>query len=287
MNWLKAEVTVSLEAAEALSSVMLNLSPSGIQVNSKDNAVTLTAYVPESHPVETIQATLVAALEKIGFEGLKTDPATINIGAISDEDWIENYKNFFKPVRIGRFLVRPSWQEAEPLPNEILIRLDPGLAFGTGSHPTTEGCLIFLQKYVRSIDTVLDLGTGSGILAIAASKLGARKVIAIDNDPVAIEVAKQNSTDNGVAANIDFMVKDFSDLEPVYADLLVANLTAPAIISFLPDIVRKLKGLKLFIASGITDQQKDEVYKALNASGFKVEEILDIGEWTTVVSKFG
>ncbi|MCL6471700.1 MAG: 50S ribosomal protein L11 methyltransferase [Firmicutes bacterium] len=287
MDWLKVEVTVSLEAAEALSSAMLNLSPSGIQIDNKDDAVTLTAYVPESYPVEDIQITLKAALEKIDLEGLKTDPATISISTISDEDWAENYKKSFKPVRIGRFLIRPSWQEVESFPNEIVIQLDPGLAFGTGSHPTTEGCLIFLQEFVRGTDTVLDLGTGSGILAIAAAKLGAKKVVAIDNDPQAIEVAKENAAENGVADKIDFIVKDFSDLELTQVDLLVANLTASMIINFLPDIVRRLKGLKIFIASGITVEQKGGILEALKDNGFIVKKILDIGEWTNVVSELG
>ncbi len=287
MNWLKVEVTVSSEAIEALSPAMLSLSPSGIQVDSKDGTATLIIYVPESYPLENIQATLKTALDKISSEGLNAEPADIKVSSISDENWIENYRKYFKPIQIGRFLIKPSWEEIQALPDEIVIQLDPGLAFGTGSHPTTEGCLIFLQEFIYGGETVLDLGTGSGILAIAAAKLGAGRAIAIDNDPQAIEVAKKNAAENSVAGKINFMVEDFADFKPARVDLLVANLTAFLIIKLLSDIVRKLEGLRIFVASGITVGQKGPVLEALKENGFVAEKILDTGEWTTLVSRLG
>ncbi len=287
MNWLKVEVTVSSEAVEALSPAMLSLSPSGIQVDSKDGAATLIIYVPKSYPLENIQATLKTALDKISSEGLNAEPADIKVSSISDKNWVENYRKYFKPIRIGRFLIKPSWEEIQALPGEIVIQLDPGLAFGTGSHPTTEGCLVSLQEFIYGGETVLDLGTGSGILAIAAAKLGAGRAIAIDNDPQAIEVARENAAKNSVSSQIEFAILDFADFKPAHVDLLVANLTASLIIKLLSNIVRKLEGLRIFVASGITVGQKGLVLEALKENGFNVEKVLDIGEWTTLVGRIG
>ncbi len=287
MNWLKVEVTVSNEAAEAISSAMINISPSGIQVETSNEATTLIIYVPESVSAEDTESQLKDALEKIKSQGLKVAPASIAISPVTDIDWVENYKKFFKPIRIGRIFIIPSWEEVSPLPDEIVIKLDPGLAFGTGSHPTTEGCLIFLQGLICGGETVLDLGTGSGILAIAAAKLGAGRVIAIDNDLQAIEVARENAAKNSVSNRTEFAILDFADFKPAHVDLVAANLTAPLITKFLPAIAQKLEDLKTIIASGITTEQKDAVLLALKENGFNVEKVLDIGEWTTLVGRLG
>lgn len=287
MNWLKVEVTVSPEASEALSEAMLLISPSGVQVSEVDALTILTIYAPDTQSVEDIKSTIRITLDKIVAQGLKIEPALISVTPVTDEDWVETYRKFFKPIKVGRLLILPSWEDVEIKPGDIAIRLDPGLAFGTGNHPTTEGCLTFLEKYVYHGDIVFDLGTGSGILAIAAAKLGAARVAAIDNDKEAIEVAQENAALNGVSERIAFKVSDFIDLKPLEVDILVANLTAPVIIELLPYIKHKLIGLRLFIASGIMDWQKDRVLEALEDNGFKFEEVLEEGEWVTIVSSLG
>jgi len=287
MHWLKVDITTSREAAEALSAALFDISPSGILVDEKDGFVVLTIYLRDSFPVENIRAVVNGNLDRIKSEGLEVAPGRITFSSVSDEDWVEKYKKQFRPLRIGNFLIRPSWEDVEAAPDEIVIQLDPGLAFGTGSHPTTEGCLLFLQEFVCGGEAVFDLGTGSGILAIAAAKLGAKKVVAIDNDEEAIAVARENAKINGVAQVIDFKAIDFMQVEPVYADILVSNLTAPLLIEFLPEIAKKLEGIKIFIASGITTGQKEGILLALKENGFAVEKILEKGEWVTVVSRFG
>jgi len=287
MNWLKVEVTVSSEASEALSETMLLISPSGVQISEVDGLTILTIYAPDTQSVEDVKSTIKTALDRIAAQGLEIEPALISVTPITDEDWIETYRKFFKPIKIGRLLVLPSWEDVEIKPGDIVIRLDPGLAFGTGNHPTTEGCLTFLEKYVSPGDIVFDLGTGSGILAIAAAKLGAIRVAAIDNDEEAINVAQENAALNGASDKIVFKVSDFIDLKPLEVDVLVANLTAPVIIELLPYIKHKLIGLRLFIASGIMDWQKDGVLEALEDNGFIFEEVLEKGEWVTIVSRLG
>ena len=287
MNWLKVGITVSSEAAEALSATLITLSPSGIEIKDEDGNAALSAYLHESCPIEKVRLAIEDALTKAASLGLETGPGLITVDSIADEDWVENYKKHFHVIRVGRLLIKPSWEEAEAAAGDIVIGLDPGLAFGTGSHPTTEGCLIFLQEMISDKEVVFDLGTGSGILAIAAAKLGARRVVAIDNDGQAIEVAKENALANGVASKIDFAVADFATFHPVEASILTANLTAPAIIDFLPAITQKLPGLKVFIASGITVDQKSGVIKALKERGFQVEKTRTRGEWVSVVSRLG
>ena len=268
-----------------LSAAMLDLSPSGIQVDEQGRNMLITAYIPDSSFIDDARLTVQDALLAAASQGLQTGPGLITVTSITDEDWVENYKKHFKPIRIGRFLIKPSWEAVEASPGDLVIRLDPGLAFGTGSHPTTEGCLIFLQEFMTGGETVFDLGTGSGILSIAAAKLGTRRVIAIDNDPQAITVARENAEKNGVADKIEFSVADFAAISTIGADLMVANLTAPLIIDFLEDIPGKVQGLKILIASGIMVEQRAGVIRALGKAGFTVEEILTKGEWVSLVSK--
>lgn len=287
MNWRKVDVTIAREAVEALSSTLLDITPTGIQIEEGEGVTTLTIYPPDSLPVEDIRATIDNALAAINAQGLNTGPATVEISLIGDEDWAENYKKFFKPIRIGRILIKPSWEEVADADTGVIIELDPGMAFGTGSHPTTEGCLRFLQDVIKGGETVFDLGTGSGILAIAAAKLGASRVIAIDNDDVAIAAAEENAVKNNVADKIDFTVADFASFEPVNASIVVANITAPLIIDFLPSILEKIRGLTTLIASGITAGQKQDVIDALEKNGFIVEDAFEEREWVTLVSRRG
>lgn len=293
MNWLKVDVTVASEATEALSSAMIELAPAGIQVNDTGepsapvSLTTLTIYPPETASVEDIKAQLAVAIERIRSQGLKVDPVNIDISAISDENWAENYKQFFKPVRIGRVLIKPSWEDVSASAEDVVVELDPGMAFGTGNHATTEGCLRFLQQEISGGESVFDIGTGSGILAIAAVKLGAAKAIAIDNDPVAIKIAKENAQANGVADKIDFLIADFSEFAEVSAKIVVANITGPLIIKFLPSIVAKVKGLRTLICSGATLEQKKAVVSALRDNGFAVKEVFEKLQWVTLVSDFG
>ncbi|HZD59626.1 MAG TPA: 50S ribosomal protein L11 methyltransferase [Anaerolineae bacterium] len=284
---MRLDVAIARESAEALSSVMLSLSPSGILVSEEGAIVTLTIYLPDPSSLEDAQAAIKNALDRIGSQGLNTEPGRITISSITDKDWVENYKRHFKLLRIGRFLIKPSWKDVEVAGDNMVIQLDPGLAFGTGSHPTTEGCLLFLQEFLRGGEVVFDLGTGSGILAIAAAKLGAKRVIAVDNDEMAVTVAQENARVNGTSSIIDFRYADFADIGPVDVDLLVANLTTPVIINVLPDVVKKLRGLKVFIASGITTGQEDKILAALKENGFEVVKVIIKDGWVTVVSTFG
>ena len=285
MDWLKVDIKTTPEAVEALNEILLALSPSGFVIGEEDEAVTATIFLAGTMSPESARAALEHALDNARAAGLNTGPATIDFSFINDEDWIDNYRRFFHVIRIGKLVIKPSWEDAQLNPGEVTVELDPGLAFGTGAHPTTAGCLHFIQEIITGGEVVFDLGTGSGILAIAAAKLGASRVIAIDDDAEAIEVAEDNARHNGVDSRIDFIISEFSDIEPTGVDILVANLTAPLIIRLMPEFSQRLVGLDTVICSGIMRSQLADVAAALDASGYRVEETFEEGDWVSVVSR--
>jgi ribosomal protein L11 methyltransferase len=203
---------------------------------------------------------------------------------IADQDWLAEWKKGYEPIEIGnRLLIAPSWK-AEGKSDRILIQIDPGMAFGTGTHETTRGCLELLEKYWRG-GSLLDVGTGTGILAIAAIKLApGSRVVGFDLDPEAVAVAQENAEINNVAAELELEVNKLSSFHGQEFDLVLANLTADVIVPFAPDFRQVMKH-GILIVSGILREQGDEVRAALE--GFKVMEEKPDGEWITYALRLG
>ena len=236
------------------------------------------ADCPENLPlVEAAKA----AVERLKTLDLKVDLGSllVTVASVDEEDWANNWKKYYKPLEIGsRLLVLPSWEE-KPETERIVLKLDPGMAFGTGAHHTTRMCLEFLEKTVKAGDTMLDLGCGSGILSIAARLLGAVEATAVDIDPIAESIAYENAEMNGIGRdNYHVLIgnvlsdtrlqKRIAGQYPVVA----ANIVADVIIALAP-IARPLVAPGgVFLVSGIIDERTDEVVKALNDAGFAVEE---------------
>ena len=236
------------------------------------------ADCPENLP--TVEAAK-AAIERLKTMEHAADLGTLltTVVTVDDEDWANNWKQYYKPLPIGsRLLVLPSW-EARPETDRIVLKLDPGMAFGTGAHHTTRMCLEFLEKTVKPGDTMLDLGCGSGILSIAARLLGAAKATAVDIDPIAESIAYENAEMNGIGRDgYEVLIgnvlsdarlqKQIAGRYPVVA----ANIVADVIIALAP-IARPLVAPGgVFLVSGIIDERVDEVVNALNKSGFTVSE---------------
>jgi ribosomal protein L11 methyltransferase len=189
---------------------------------------------------------------------------------VREEDWAHAWKRFFRVERIGRRLVVcPSWRRHRPAPGEVVLRLDPGMAFGTGQHPTTRLCLALLEDYVRPDARVLDVGTGSGILAIAAALLGASEVLALDIDPVAVRVAEANAAANGVGERVRVLQGTLDGRGPASGryDCIVANISAEATLEMAPALVAALRAGGVAIVSGITAGRAEECAEALTAAG--------------------
>ena len=230
---------------------------------------------PGSQPAE-ILAALDARMEAAGI------PYTVETAGVEQEDWQNGWRKYYHPLEIGRRLaVVPSWQEYDT--DRVKLMLDPGLAFGTGGHETTSLCLEALDSLVQGGERVLDIGTGSGILAIAALKLGAASAEGVDIDPVAVRTAVENAALNGVADKFSGLVGDLSDQASGVYNIITANIVANAIISLSTAVLGLLAAGGHFIASGIIDTRADEVEAALKAAGLAVAERKEKRGWVCFV----
>ena len=208
---------------------------------------------------------------------------------IAEEDWANAWKAHYQPIRLGeRLFVVPSWIEATPQPGDIVIRLDPGMAFGTGTHPSTRLCLLNLERHVQPGATVLDVGAGSGILAIAAAKLGAHTVIGTDIDPLAVRIARENVEITGVAGQVSLLATPLPprpQTDNERFDIVVVNILAEVIIALLDEgLDAWLRPGGHLILGGIIDTWADVVLAALARNGFTVAARLDEGDWVGLVA---
>ena len=210
----------------------------------------------------------------------------MDINGVNEEDWATSWKAYYKPVHIGeKMVIVPMWEKYEKKDHEIIVRMDPGMAFGTGTHETTRLVVGLLEKYTTKGCRMLDVGTGSGILAICAAKLGAGECKAYDIDPVAVRVAKENVKDNN-CDNIECDTSDLLygvDLSGGQYDLVCANIVADIIIRMTPDIGRYMKDDAILIASGIITERADEVVDAVVAHGLRIKERLTANGWCALV----
>ncbi|MDD2190523.1 MAG: 50S ribosomal protein L11 methyltransferase [Eubacteriales bacterium] len=219
---------------------------------------------------------------KVDFNQLE-----MNWQLVDDADWKDKWKEYFKPVKLTeRIVVKPTWEAYEAAEDELIIEIDPGMAFGTGTHPTTFLCIQLLEKYIeKGKDTVLDIGCGSGILSITAALLGASAILAVDIDPMAVKVTKDNIKTNHLSSEVRVIEGDLTNGIDVKADIAVANLMADLVISLSEDIPRHLKGKGVYISSGILIEKKEQVVSAIETCGFKILEILEEGEWCAIAAQ--
>ncbi len=213
---------------------------------------------------------------------------TIDTNQVDEQDWAECWKKFYKPFRAGRTLVvKPTWEPFDAHPGDKIIQMDPGMAFGTGTHETTGLCLSLLEEYIKPGMRVMDVGTGSGILAIGAALLDASYVLAIDIDPVAVKVARENVTQNRLENIIRVMEGDLvKDVQEAF-DLCVANILADVICFLSVPLKAKICPGGTFICSGIIRDREQDVLDALGATGYTVLEKQYRGEWVAIVSRAG
>lgn len=231
---------------------------------------------------ETLEA-VRAHLEQLRAQGGEVGTLALELTGVKDEDWSENWKKYYKPFRIGAHLVvRPTWEAYEAAPGDLVIELDPGMAFGTGTHETTSMCMQFLEKHLQEGMRVMDVGTGSGILAIAAARLGAREVLAIDIDPAAVKVARENIALNHVQDRVRAVEGDLCKSKAMPCDLAVANIVADAIRMLAAPLTRHLKKGGLLICSGIIREREQDVLEAALAAGYAVADRLEKGEWVAL-----
>ncbi len=244
-------------------------------LNADKNTVKVSLFVPEERNFLEYRSHLETRLPALGIE------AEIEIDGIDEDDWAESWKQYYRPVHLEGITIVPAWEEYTPKDGEIIVRMDPGMAFGTGTHETTRLVIRLMQKAEIAGKRVLDVGTGSGILSICASKLGASHCNAYDIDPVAVKVAKDNVKSDG-CENITVGVSDLLhgvDLSLGKYDLCVANIVADIIIRMLPDIRDYLKEGAPLILSGIIKERAEEVREAVKKEGFTLQDEIYENDW--------
>ncbi|WP_410254950.1 50S ribosomal protein L11 methyltransferase [Bacillus anthracis] len=275
------------EAVEAVSHILHEAGASGVAIEDPAEGVLIKAYFPQTDSLHETIAGVKSSIDVLPSYDIEIGTGNITVNEVNEEDWATAWKKYYHPVQISdTFTIVPTWEEYTPSsPEEKIIELDPGMAFGTGTHPTTTMCIRALEKTVQPGDTIIDVGTGSGVLSIAAAKLGASSVQAYDLDPVAVESAEMNvrlnKTDDVVSVGQNSLLEGIEG--PV--DLIVANLLAEIILLFPEDAARVVKSGGLFITSGIIAAKEKVISEALEKAGFTIEEVLRMEDWVAIIAR--
>lgn len=307
-NWREVTVETTEEAAEAVANLFFEIGAQGVVIEDprviaryleeeiwdayelpsellEAENIVIKGYLPMDERLEErlkqFEAKL-AHLEHYFVSWL----AKVSYAEIAEADWSTAWKTYYKPQRIGeRVVISPSWEQYQALDGDLVVRLDPGMAFGTGNHPTTAMMIQLMEKHLLPGSDVIDVGTGSGILAIVAAKLGARSVLALDIDTLAVEIAEQNAELNGVKDVVTVQYNDLLvGLEGRY-HMITANITADPILALLEDAYRLLSFQGVLLASGIIKYRYPDVEAKLKELGYQLVETLKEGEWVSIVAR--
>lgn len=225
-------------------------------------------------------------VKRISEYGLNIGKGQIITSEVDEEDWLQSWKKYFKPFKVSeRIVIKPTWEKYDKEENDIVVEIDPGMAFGTGNHETTNMCLKFLDKYVEEGNSIIDVGCGSGILGIAAAKLGAKEVLCIDLDKNACKTAKDNVVLNNVSNIINVKRGNLLNSVNKGTNMIVANIIADIIINLAARAFDLIKPGGYFISSGIISERKNDVIKELQKNNFKILEIMEMGQWCSIVGR--
>ena len=285
MRWAEIGIETTAQAQDAVAELLMENGCGGTAI-SGDAPVLVKCYLPVDDRLEERLLSIKARIKDLPGFGLEAGSGEITVRYAGDEDWADAWKQFFHTLRVGkRIVIKPTWEEYRPQLGDLIIEIDPGMAFGTGNHPTTQLCIELLEKYLKRRMVVVDFGAGSGILALAAAKLGASLVIAFDSDELAVQAARKNVMQNNLEEAIEVHRTDSPSFITRPADLVTANLIAETIIAQSQELARLLKPGGILIASGIIQERSAEVQQALQNSGFEIVESPSEGEWVAVVAR--
>ena len=315
MKWNKFTLKTRSEVEDIVISTLADVGIEGVEIQDKqpltesdkqqmfvdimpdipddDGIAYLNFYLDVAENKEKVLADVRAALAEMQ-EFLDLGECTITESETEDKDWINNWKQYFKQFYVDDILIIPSWEEVKPEDRDkMIIHIDPGTAFGTGMHETTQLCIRQLKKYVTKDTELLDVGTGSGILSIIALKLGARHAVGTDLDPCAVPAVEENKEVNGIPVEaFDMMIGNIIDDKEVQDkvgyekyDIVTANILADVLVPLTPVIVHQMKPGAVYITSGILDVKEEVVKEAVVAAGLEVVEVTHQGEWVSVTAR--
>ena len=315
MKWNKFTLKTRSEVEDIVISTLADVGIEGVEIQDKqpltesdkqqmfvdimpdipddDGIAYLNFYLDVDEDKEKVLADVRAALAEMQ-EFLDLGECTITESETEDKDWINNWKQYFKQFYVDDILIIPSWEEVKPEDRDkMIINIDPGTAFGTGMHETTQLCIRQLKKYVTKDTELLDVGTGSGILSIIALKLGARHAVGTDLDPCAVPAVEENKEVNGIPVEaFDMMIGNIIDDKEVQDrvgyekyDIVTANILADVLVPLTPVIVHQMKPGAVYITSGILAVKEDVVKEAVVAAGLEVVEVTHQGEWVSVTAR--
>jgi ribosomal protein L11 methyltransferase len=278
-TWQVIEANVGADAREAVEYGLMEAGALGTEtIESANGTVRILGYFESPIELDAVSKNLRGALQIYGL-GEKA-LGEVSTRELAEQDWLAEWKKHWQPIEVGRFVIAPSWSTPQSATDRIVLRIDPGMAFGTGTHETTRLCLKAIDKYFDG-GSFLDVGTGTGILAIAVARIGSEaRIVACDTDVDAIRIAHENAALNVVEDQIDFRVGSVSEEIPS-ADFVCANLTAPVIIDLLPALLGATCGR--LVLSGILDSQFEMVNRRLMQLTASVNEVMQDGEWIALV----
>ncbi len=307
MEWQEILVETTQEGVEAVANIAEELGAGGVAIEDPqmvvgkikegawdayelpdyltqgENAL-VRIYLPVNEKITMRLEDFRQRLDVLNHQLLPDCIKEIKYSQLKEEDWAEAWKVYYKPIRIGKsILIKPTWEEVEAKAGDIIVELDPGMAFGTGTHPTTSLCLEILEDLVKPGMDIYDVGTGSGILAIACGKLGAR-VTSIDIDDVAVKAASDNVTLNGIADRVQVKLGNLLADEKAAADLVIANIVAKVIKLVIPQAYQILKPGGYLLSSGIFIERVDEVKEWLTGEGYHIIETRQSGDWAAILA---
>ena len=310
MNWNEISVSTTTLAVEIISNIFIELGSKGVMIEDPSDFhlqgqdplawdymekevfdfghedVRVIGYFSSEEDINEKISEIEKRLDYVKSLDLDTGTLEIFKKEVKQENWENEWKKYFNVQKVSNSIViKPSWEEYTPKAGEKIIDIDPGMAFGTGTHETTRMCINAIEKYMKKGDSLIDIGCGSGILSIAAAHLGAQKVVAVDLDRLAVKVSKENVELNGFSNTIDVRYGDLTDVIDEKADVIVANIIADIIAKLSENIADFMKDGGYFISSGIINDKKDFVVSKLKENNFEIVEEKNDGEWNCIVCR--
>lgn len=308
MKWCEISIQTSHEAVELIAEIFRDLGASGVVIEDPElvndyitsgkwdytdipiaketEVVVEKAYLPVNGELEGRIQTLQQEIKTLASRGVNTAPAVLTTAELQDEDWSDTWKQYFNTEKPGeRVVIKPTWEEYEPKDDEVVIELDPGAAFGTGTHATTSMCIRQLEKLVKPGMTVFDVGTGSGILSIISAKLGATNIQAVDYDDSVLKIVEENLEQNNVEDIISVAQSDLMQNVHGKAELVIANIIADIIIRLFDQLDEHLEQGGTLLTSGIIEDRIEDVLAAAEVHGYGVVERLENKGWACITFK--